>query len=305
MQPNQTIRYDEFKFYWEDELWLKYISRVDIDTVIASLLDGMDAASHEYVQIHMHLLKLLPYKKHILIDANFGWSRKDAEDATLAKHLASTLNMSTKDAFMHVNKYGMKDVPQDIFDKIDGKCIVDGGAYTGDTLILFNKLFPQSRIFAFEPQKSAFEQLKKTIQQHKILEKAVPVARGLSDKEEELALYTGEDVDSGATCNANAKYDKVPTDTIKTTTIDEIFKAMNAEVGLIKLDIEGLEMKALHGSEQTIKQYKPVIVAAIYHRPEDFFELKEHIKSLNPDYKFMIRRSEMVLPTADLVLVAY
>lgn len=43
----------------------------------------------------------------------------------------------------------------------------------------------------------------------------------------------------------------------------------------------------------------------MYHTPEDFFELKNKLKMINPDYKFMVRRSEMIIPMADLVLIAY
>ncbi len=38
----------------------------------------------------------------------------------------------------------------------------------------------------------------------------------------------------------------------------------------IKLDVEGLEMKAFEGAKQTIQRHKPVIVAAVYHRPGVF-----------------------------------
>ena len=55
----------------------------------------------------------------------------------------------------------------------------------------------------------------------------------------------------------------------------------------------------------TIKNQKPVLAVAIYHTPEDFFDLKNELRRLNPDYKFMIRRSEQLIPTADLVLIAY
>ena len=58
-------------------------------------------------------------------------------------------------------------------------------------------------------------------------------------------------------------------------------------------------------AKEVIKRDKPVVVAAMYHTPEDFFDLKDKLKTLNPDYKFMIRRSEPIIPMADLVLIAY
>ncbi len=305
MELSEKDKLYKFEFYWEDDLWLEYIAREDFESIVADLLEGMDEASHEYVQMHIRLLKLLPYKKHIRIDKDFGWTNTDLKSKAIAQRLTAVSHMEVNYAFMYANAYGMRDVPKKLFSAIDGKCIVDGGAYIGDTLLLFHTIFPQSRVFAFEPQKSAFNKLKKTIQLCSLIEKTVPLCRGLSNTEEELTLYTGKDIDSGATCNATAIYDKIPTETIKTTTIDAVFQTMNTPVGLIKLDIEGLEMKALEGAKQTIQRHKPVIVAAIYHRPQDFFELKHYIKSIHPEYTFMIRRSEMVLPTSDLVLIAY
>jgi hypothetical protein len=76
-------------------------------------------------------------------------------------------------------------------------------------------------------------------------------------------------------------------------------------LGLIKMDPEGYEWYIVKGASEVIKKYKPVLVIAIYHTPNDFFEMKDKIKALNPNYKFMIRRSEDILPDADLVLIAY
>ncbi len=301
----QARAYTEFSFYWEDELWIRYMEQPNFVQIVTDLLQGMDAASHDYVQMHIHLLKLLPYKEHILLEKNYGWTRKDAEDATLAENLVSTQNIKMKDAFMYATCYGMRDLPQDVLARVNGTCVVDGGAYIGDTLLLFNTLFPESRIFAFEPYQMAFDNLKENIQLFKLTGKVISVCRGLSNTEEELPIYAAEGLDAGATCNSSAVYDKVLKGVIKTTTIDAVFKNMDAPVGLIKLDIEGLEMKALEGAKHTIQKYKPIIVAAMYHRPEDFFELRKHIEAIQPGYRFMVRRSEMVLPVSDLVLIAY
>lgn len=88
------------------------------------------------------------------------------------------------------------------------------------------------------------------------------------------------------------------------TTVDGNYKNSDP-IGLIKLDIEGFESAAIEGAKEIIKRDKPIVVAAMYHTPKDFFELKNKLKMINPDYKFMVRRSEMIIPMADLVLIAY
>lgn len=89
------------------------------------------------------------------------------------------------------------------------------------------------------------------------------------------------------------------------TTIDVEYEDSGASIGLIKLDTEGMETQIIKGAEVVIARDRPVLAIAIYHRPEDFFELKDKIKALNPAYRFMIRKSEPSLPQADLVLIAY
>ena len=89
------------------------------------------------------------------------------------------------------------------------------------------------------------------------------------------------------------------------TTIDTEYHDASAKIGLIKLDVEGMETQIITAAKAVIARDRPVLAIAIYHRPEDFFELKDKVKALNPAYRFMIRKSEPSLPQADLVLIAY
>ena len=57
----------------------------------------------------------------------------------------------------------------------------------------------------------------------------------------------------------------------------------------IKMDIEGSELRALKGAEQSIHKYRPKLAISIYHRPEDIFTLPDLLLSYHPDYKFYLR----------------
>lgn len=65
--------------------------------------------------------------------------------------------------------------------------------------------------------------------------------------------------------------------------LDEYFSSSEPP-SLIKLDIEGAEINALNGAKDLIREYKPKLQIAIYHKPNHFFEIPLLIKELNNNY---------------------
>lgn len=70
----------------------------------------------------------------------------------------------------------------------------------------------------------------------------------------------------------------------------EISKEHFSNRSIIKMDIEGAEKKALQGTENFIKEKKPILVVCVYHKPEDIIELPRMIKEMEPLYKLYMRR---------------
>ena len=80
---------------------------------------------------------------------------------------------------------------------------------------------------------------------------------------------------------------------VKVVAIDEDIP-LSEKVTFIKMDIEGIELKALLGSEQHIKKWRPVLAICLYHNPQDIWELQLlNIDMLGESYKYYIRHCTM------------
>jgi hypothetical protein len=60
-------------------------------------------------------------------------------------------------------------------------------------------------------------------------------------------------------------------------------------IDFIKMDIEGAELAALHGAEQTLKRFRPKLAITVYHQLADFWEIPQYIESLGLGYRFYLR----------------
>jgi hypothetical protein len=75
----------------------------------------------------------------------------------------------------------------------------------------------------------------------------------------------------------------------ETQTIDDFCKERNLnKVDFIKMDIEGAELYALKGGENSIRRYKPKLAIASYHSLDDFVNIPLWIDNLNLGYKIYL-----------------
>ena len=72
---------------------------------------------------------------------------------------------------------------------------------------------------------------------------------------------------------------------IETTTIDDY----KNNPTYIKFDVEGVEIEAINGGVNTIKNQKPKLAIASYHYPKHLWEIPLLVKSINADYKLKLR----------------
>ena len=272
-------------FYWQD-IFNDYINKNNIETKLEILKQNLDEISIDYIN---KFIELIHHWNH---PYNNMWTDEDKKiNKTYNKYKKIFKqpfpNILTINPYIYHNKYGLKDLPQNILDKINGNIIIDGGGFNGDTAVMFHEIFPDSEINIFEPLSVNINKINEIIKTGNFNDKIIPIHKGLSDKTQKTEI----------TFNDTEIVDLIP--------IDQYYNQSSKKIGLIKLDTEGYETLIINGALDTIKKDKPVLAIAIYHTPEDFFELKSKIEALNLGYKFMIRRSEAILPQADLVLICY
>ncbi len=242
--------------------WLQYISEDLNNNKLQNLYCGLSKDS-------VDILNLLMYRRQ----NEYKFSGMELYQ----KHLAWTNDVSK---YKIVNKIGFQ--PEVFFFKnglkfIDDKiierhlsngCIIDGGACSGDSALMFAEYDFVKKIYAFEPVKNTFADMAETLTINNC-SKAEAINEGLGDK-------------NGIT--------EIMGEKCKVTTLDNFAK--NKTISCIKLDVEGMEYKVIQGALETIKRDKPLLLICIYHTPKDFFEIKPLIESLNLGYKFKVVDTE-------------
>ncbi len=167
---------------------------------------------------------------------------------------------------------------QDILNFGTEEVFVDAGAFDGDTVEQFINVTggKYKYIYAFEPDTENFKNLKK-----KNLPNNIKIFNaGLFNKTDILCFSANKGGSSKVQSDGENK--------IQVYRFDEL-NIPDREVSFVKMDIEGSELKALKGMEQTILKYKPKLAICIYHKFEDLWELPLYIKKLVPEYKLYIR----------------
>lgn len=167
-----------------------------------------------------------------------------------------------------------------------GDIMIDGGLsdMVGAQEEFANAVGTGGKIYGFEPIGWMAE---------KAREKLAPFAQyhlqcaGLGAASGEVRFASLRD--SSHICADNAAGD---TEVCSLTTIDEFVAANNIpRVDCIKLDIEGAELDALKGGENTIRKCKPKLIICLYHKPQDLFEIPLWLKSIVPQYRLHLAHS--------------
>ena len=177
---------------------------------------------------------------------------------------------------------------KDIIKLLPNEVFIDGGGFVGDTALNFIEQTAGffNKIHIFEPIKRNCEQIRKNITD--LSDKVILHSLGLYSTSIETSF---EDSGSGSRIGKGK-------DLVKLVALDNYFSEQErSEITYIKLDVEGAEMSALEGMQNTIIKYSPKLAICIYHKPADLWELPLYVHKLNPTYKLYIRQHHPVFET--------
>jgi FkbM family methyltransferase len=140
-------------------------------------------------------------------------------------------------------------------EKIDEKVAIDVGANIGNHTLYFANYF--NKVIAIEPQANNFELLK--INKLLSLNKNIELLNiGISDIKDTMQIIMPDISNSGSTKLIEKNIKSKISELVKVDTLDNIIKENN--IALIKIDVEGMELKVLNGAKEVIEKNQPFIL---------------------------------------------
>ena len=178
------------------------------------------------------------------------------------------------------------------------ECMVDGGAYDGDTIRQMVTFCPKlSQVFAVEPDPKTFRKLQKFAADFQSPTDIFAVHAALWNAVGKGTILAGGNRNSSL---LSSSYESRAED-VPLSTVDAI--AGGAHINYIKYDVEGAELEALEGSRGTMARCHPLLNIALYHRSADLFRLPLWVHQTAPEYRLYLRRTAC-LPAWELSLYA-
>jgi FkbM family methyltransferase len=144
-----------------------------------------------------------------------------------------------------------------------GDVVVDAGAWTGHfTLVAARMVGKRGRVIAIEPQKLMCERLEERMR-HLGMKNVTVVNSALFDRTSKLAVPFRNDPGFNV---FSAGKEAETTETVVLRTLDDILNSLNIDqVNFVKMDIEGAEIEALYGMQNTLSSMHPFVAIASYH----------------------------------------
>jgi FkbM family methyltransferase len=159
--------------------------------------------------------------------------------------------------------------------------LVDCGAFDGADVVRLRDYRgkPLESVVCFEPDLGNFSRLTAHLRAHDISDSLICIRSAVTNTDGMVAFAAGLDV--------NSRVDREGTLYVPTARLDSVLTSCRPT--FIKMDIEGSELDALHGAEQTLRSSAPDLAICVYHRPSHLWETITFLDALQCGYRFYMR----------------
>ena len=184
--------------------------------------------------------------------------------------------------------------------------IIDIGAHKGEFLEKMLKIEKVNLFYAFEPQKDIFDILNKKFSNNdKITLLNYALDKEITNKKLQINKFSM--TSSLAEINEKSLYLKlknfltrsksnfVDEYEVKTNTVDNVFKDVNLEKTLLKIDVEGFEMNVIKGSKIKLKEIPYILIEnqfGNHYKNSNFNDIKDVLLKYN-----FVESKKFVFPT--------
>lgn len=232
----------------------------------------------------------------------FLWLYKRMEDylskRTLTAILSNWAILDMNNA-LAVKSIFMDYYEPDIFPDNTGDVLVDVGAYIGDSILNYVKMYGENykKIYAYEISEKTCRIL---LDNTKELANVIIKQKGLGSKAGHMAMVANSNASANMVGEAEetaGQNDQL----VEIVALDEDITEDN--VTFIKMDIEGAEEGAIRGCERIIKEQHPKLAICTYHGYDDIWRLPTLIDEIYPGYQFYMRHNGGNLIPTEFVLL--
>jgi FkbM family methyltransferase len=161
--------------------------------------------------------------------------------------------------------------------KNSNEVFIDCGAFDGNDSLNFLSLTSYDNFcYLIEPNYNNYETIYKNF---KLIENYDLIKVALSDESGQLSFNLD--------LNTASKFDKLSQISVPTVKLDEL--VFTKKPTFLKMDIEGMEIKALMGGEKLLSLYKPKLAISVYHNYNDLREIFTYISKIYINYYLFMR----------------
>ncbi len=176
-----------------------------------------------------------------------------------------------------------------------GDVVLDAGGCWGDTALWFaHAVGPEGMVHTFEPAPGNRQILDQNLVLNPELARRIHVWSDPLGAESGAEVWMPDVIAAGAALQPESGATDFELLALRTESVDELVRdGVVPHVDFMKVDVEGADLGVLQGAAETIRNQRPRLAIACYHRPDDLVAIPDFVAGLGVDYRWYLQCSTM------------